>query len=202
MEAIIGLTEELSQQIELEVQEDAKIKHHDLYLLKKYRDFHCSNGEIKNARYDVVNSTLRNEINRLNLKIRKEIEDHEDYQESEYDDDDNQELMIENEDRAQIYSWMKKLLLEKWKKNVQLQERAFNKFVKETEQLFRMEQCGRMQLNLEEAEDFRMHENFNPIIPEEEHELDEGITSYRIRMRVFSPPASATSSSEEDEDDN
>jgi len=180
--------------------DEASITPEDIDLLKKHREEHCDKGQTKYVRWNMLNLAIGNEIHRLNAKIFKEIEDHMDLQRSDYEDDENTELMIQSENCVRLYCWMKKLLLEKWRKNLKLQEKAFNKFVKETEQLFRMEQCARSQLNLEEAKDFAIHEIWDPEEPSLEHEMDleNGIHGYKIKMRLNTPPESRESSSDEE----
>ena len=177
-----------------------EMKEKELKCFMKFRQDHESNFIIVNNRSNERSETYSTEVIRLNIKINKEIDDHIDLQHSDFVDDENSEMMISQEDNVTIYTWMKEKLLTKWKKNLELQEKLFHKYKRESQSYFYMNQCVARQLNLEEPEEFSTNW-WNQVTPSIEHELDMGITGYRIRMNLTTPPSSREESSTEEEEE-
>ena len=120
----------------------------ELECLQKFRDDHESNFIINNVRFNNRSDQIRREIERLNKKIAEEISDYRNLQDSEFIDYENDEFMIGHEDSVALYSWMKEKLLEKWKTNLELQEKKFKEYLTHGEFFYFFHQCGNRQLNL------------------------------------------------------
>ena len=172
----------------------------ELECLQKFRDDHESNFIINNVRFNNRSDQIRREIERLNEKIAEEISDYRNLQDSEFIDYENDEFMIGHEDSVALYSWMKEKLLEKWKTNLELQEKKFKQYL--THGVFYFHQCGNRQLNLEDPGKLDVSElMFEQVKPTAEHELHPGKCEYKIQMKFDSPPSSREDSSEEDNTD-
>ena len=100
----------------------------ELECLKQFRDDHESDFIENNVRFNNRSDQIRREIERLKEKIAEEISDHRDLQDSDFIDHENDEFMIGHEDSVGLYSWMKEKLLEKWKANLELQEKKFKQY--------------------------------------------------------------------------
>ena len=156
---------------------------------------------IADARFNQRSEVIHREISRLNEKIAEEISDHGELQHSDFIDSENDELMIGQEDSVRLYTWMKEQLLKRWSANLKLQEKRFRQYAREGQTLYFMHQCGARQLNLEDPSALDLSW-FEPVKPSAADQLDNGISSYRIQMKLDSPPSSREDSSEEgDESD-
>ena len=174
----------------------------ELECLQKFRDDHESNFSINMVRFNNRSDQIRREIERLNGLIAKELEDHKDLQNSEFIDYENDEFMIGHEDTVALYNWMKEKLLERWNKNLELQEEKFKEYLTQGMSLFYMHDCGNRQLNLEEPGKLDVSEiMFEQVKPRAEHELHPGQCMTNLEMKFDSPPSSREDSSEEDNTD-
>ena len=174
----------------------------ELECLKQFRDDHESDFIENNVRFNNRSDQIRREIERLNEKIAEEISDHRDLQDSDFIDHKNDEFMIGHEDSVGLYIWMKEKLLEKWKANLELQEKKFKQYSTKGQFYYFMHLCGTRQLNIEDPEELDVSELiFTQVKPTPEHKLHPGHCNYQIQMKVDSPPSSREDSSEEESTD-
>jgi len=167
----------------------------ELECLRLFRKDYESNFMRNNERFNNRSEVIRSEISRLNEKIEKEISDHINLQESNFIDDENDEFMINHEDSVSLYSWMKEQLLEKWKKNLELQEKKFKQYSTEGQFFYFMHQCGTRQLNLEDPVELDLSSNvFEQVKPSAADDLHPGQCGYEIQMKIESPPSSGEDS--------
>ena len=182
--------------------EEVKPTLKELECLKQFRSDYETDFIENNVRFNNRSDQIRREIERLNEKIAEEISNHQDLQHSDYIDHENDELMIGHEDSVSLYSWMKGKLLEKWKENINLQEKKFKQYITEGQAYYNMHLCGTRQLNIEDPEELDVSElMFTQVKPTPEHELHPANCNYQIQMKVNSPASSREDSSEEESTD-
>ena len=133
--------------------EEVKPTLKELECLKQFRDDHESDFLENNVRFNNRSNQIQREIERLNEKIAEEISNHRDLQHSDFIDHENDEFMIGHEDSVGLYSWMKEKLLEKWKANLELQEKKFKQYSTKGQFYYFMHLCGTRQLKIEDPEE-------------------------------------------------